>query len=95
MNRSEIEKHKYETVELTYSVRVMMPGIVIDEDGISHNVDVRKRVLHRRVGVIANTTAKKVVLLLDDDDDDFEIYITYEDITKIRKVREYESSLDV
>lgn len=90
MTSQDIEKYKYSTVELHYTIWVNAPGIVI-EDGIETEKIVKKKVLNKRVGIITNTTAKKIVFLIDDEDDDIEIYVPYENIVKVRKIKEYEA----
>ena len=85
MTLSEIEKYKYQTVELTYFQWINAPGIVV-ENGNKIDKIVKRKAINKRVGVIGNTTAKKVVFLIDDDGDDLEIYIPYEHITKIERV---------
>ena len=90
MTRSEVEPYIGRQVELTYTLEKNVPGVVI-EYGIEKNVTIKKKLINRRVGVIITLTTKKAVFIMDDDGDDFEISILFENITKIRKVREYEA----
>ncbi len=90
MTSQEIEKYIGKQVELSYTLLKNVPGIIIEE-GIERKITVKREIPNIRVGVIIALTTRKAIFIMDDDNDDFEISVPFENITKIRKIKEYEA----